>query len=82
MLEWRDLPDWKTLLSVADPVGEHAIRRHTSMSRPLGSEALLNALEKVHGRRMHPMVPGRPPKRPVCRISSETQMVSLLTPGE
>jgi len=54
--------DWRDLLN-SDPAEAAAVRRATGTGRPCGAEGFMKLAEKITGRLLHPLKPGRPPKR-------------------
>ena len=53
--------DWRMLLARA-PEESAAVRRATCTGRPCGDKRFLRRAEKLTGRCLHPLKPGRPPK--------------------
>lgn len=57
------ITDWARFLESRDDGRTEAVRNHTSIGRPLGSEAFVEGLERVTGRRLTPRRAGRRAKR-------------------
>ena len=65
--------DWSTLLHAGpDPVDPDQFRRHAATGRPLGSDGLVDGLERQLGRILRPRKPGPRSgdtiRNPACRI--------------
>ena len=54
--------DWRELLR-REPSEAGRLRRSTSTGRPCGSESFVAAAERLTGRVLHPLKPGRRPKK-------------------
>jgi putative transposase len=59
------VPDWSAWLAgEEDQTAVELIRKSTRTGRPAGGEAFLDKLERLLGRRLRPLKPGRPRKTP------------------
>lgn len=57
------IEDWKVFLSEAGSSTElEALRRHSRVGRPLGTDSFVRSLERLAGRRLRPRKVGRKPR--------------------
>lgn len=55
-----EIKDWKAFLAEEDKENDQRLfRRHSRVGRPLGSEDFIVEIEKISGRRIRPLKPGR-----------------------
>ena len=72
-MAWRELDDgldWKVWLTEAEDASEvSSMRLNTHTGRPLDTDSFLSKLETFVGRRLRPLLVGRP--RKVRRVSEK-----------